>query len=103
MENAGSAHSDLCGNLPPLSSGYEGIQSFTQASCASALLSGWDIYITKMLCQLVLSPQATDCEQVSINEYTPFSFFFTPPLCRGMEMHMLHEVWVLHVPSSLVG
>lgn len=89
MENASSSHSDLCGNLPPLSSGYEGNQSFTQASCASALLSRWAIYITKILCQLVPSPQATDCEQVSINEYTPFHFF-SPTLFAEAWKCILH-------------
>ena len=52
----------------------------------------------RMLCQLALSPQAADCEQMpSWDKGKPMHplphFSSIPPLCTAKEMHALHTVF----------
>lgn len=56
----------LCENLPPCPLGGKEFGPSHRPPCASALLSGWTFHIMKMLCQLSLFPQATDCEQMPL-------------------------------------
>lgn len=80
VEKASSSHSDPHENLPPCPLGRKEFSPSHRHPCASALLSGWTAHIMKILCQLALSPQVTDCERMSIYEYNPVFIFHSSAL-----------------------